>query len=267
MIDERPMVVRPADLIFFRDEKSRDKSEKHNQIGVIIDKANVIYSNSRVRSRPLVHIMNEGRFSVYHGNFSDDIRLGVIDFFRDNFKDKMIVESGIKHLLRKNTFPFVEKCIFPKKPLYANDSEYYAAWEKFIKKIRPGDIIFTTDVESLISKFICKFTHGTWSHTAIYLGNGQIQEMVTSGLRRCSIDIYKTPSRWVAAYRTPKTVETLPDQKVFFDALDSQLAEPARYAYKKVIYYGLRSYFGDHSHDWIPNSLIYSGRFFFIAQA
>lgn len=267
MTDEQPMVVRPADLIFFWDKKSRDKSEKHNQMGVIIDNGNVIYSNDRVRSISLVDILNEGRFSIYQNDFSDEIRIGAINFFRANYQKKMIVESGIRHLIGGNTLPFIEQSIFPRKPFYAGDEEYDAAWDKFMSLIRPGDAIFTTDHQSALSRFISSFTHGPWSHMALYLGDGQIQEMVTSGLRRCSINIYRTRSRWVAAYRTAKTVDTLPDPKLFFDECDRQLSEPARYAYKKVIYYGLRSFFGDHSHDWVPNSVIYSGRFFFIAQA
>lgn len=71
-----------------------------------------------------------------------------------------------------------------------------------VAKLEPRDALFTFDRTSLMSKVIARVTHGPYSHCAIFLGDGQLSEVVTSETRIAPLDIYKDRKKYlVSAYR------------------------------------------------------------------
>lgn len=74
-------------------------------------------------------------------------------------------------------------------------------FEALLKKIVPGDVLLTVNIQSLMSRFIAWVDHGVWSHGAIYLGDGDIGEMLTSGYRIGSVRVYDAPQYRVGLYR------------------------------------------------------------------
>ena len=99
-------------------------------------------------------------------------------------------------------------------------------------------------------------------------GEGLISEIVTSGFRTVSIDVYKGRQNWTAAYRPLKYIKKPPsklDMNVKHLGLMTMF-EPDRYGYRGAIKYGMKAFLGNHGHGLIPNSAIYCGDYAFIAQ-
>lgn len=130
-----------------------------------------------------------------------DIGHKVADYFEKYQYDPFSFFAGKAALFYGNKDPFVRGTLAPEYPQYENNAQREAAWKKFISQLHVGDRIVTFNHSSIISHVIASFTRGTWSHLAVYLGDGQISEFVTSGLRETSIEIYKASNYSVAAYR------------------------------------------------------------------
>jgi uncharacterized protein YycO len=55
-------------------------------------------------------------------------------------------------------------------------------------KLRPGDILLSTDPDSAVSNAIRKTTRSRYSHAAIFIGNGEFVEAVGLGVHRFLVD-------------------------------------------------------------------------------
>ena len=133
-----------------------------------------------------------------------------------------------------------------------------------IANMEPFDVIFTRDLSSRLSRFITWYTHGPFSHTAIYDGAGHIGESVTSGHRYVSLDVYKSRQYWVAAYRNVHTKDSVTVEKA-----KSILKKPHQpgYNYLGAAWAETKAYFGNNEGAETPNSMIYQGLYYCVGQA
>lgn len=169
--------------------------------------------------------------------------------------------------LHAGNLPFlITGQIFPDPPVYRNDAEYLSAWDKLTARLLPLDTIFTRDNESKLSRFIAWSTHGPWSHVATHAANGEIWESVTGGIRNVSIDVYKGRRYRVGAYRHIELLDKPMTAERAIETVSSHRFRPNAYNYVQAIRYGARSFFGDHSHALVPNSMLYQGIYVLIAQ-
>jgi hypothetical protein len=181
-------------------------------------------------------------------------------YFRIYRNSPSYFEAGLKALRNGNMQPFIECRLFPQRPFYIDDNDYNERWTIFVNSLKPGDAIYTVDTKSSLSRFIAWATHGTWSHVAWYTGDGMIWESITSGIRNVSIEVYKQRRYWLGAYRHIE----LMDAALSEDHLDGLARNDTRfrrdrYNYSCAIYYGFRSFIGDHSHNLVPNSAMFQG--------
>jgi cell wall-associated NlpC family hydrolase len=89
----------------------------------------------------------------------------------------------------------------PKFTEYNSDEEYKYAWNRVIPKMSKGDLISTFNSNSMISKIIAKIDKGSWSHSAIYIGDYKIAEAISRGVVRRDINVYKSRNIHIGIYR------------------------------------------------------------------
>jgi hypothetical protein len=142
-------------------------------------------------------------------------------------------------------------------------SEKHAeSWLRVIPKLQVADTIFTFRTKSFRSKLIAGIDSGSWSHTAIYIGNGDIVEAIGEGVVKRSIEIYNDPTIRLGVYR-PFIMTEIPKEKVVASAFE-KLGVP--YGHVMLIRLGLMKLFcpsklkpGEHPRDTSPNDIIYLG--------
>jgi len=193
-------------------------------------------------------------------------RQQIANYFLKHADRPSYFEAGLRALQCENYQLFETEELFPKRPTYRSDEEYEAAWSRFKSLLKPFDGIYTVDRSSRISRFIAWATHGTWSHVAVYIGNGEIHESVTSGLREGPLELYKGRQYWIAAYRH---VGAIAKPRSIEEVRATVASSPFRrdgYNYRGAIRFGIRAFFNDHSPDLVPNSAMYAGNRILIGQ-
>jgi hypothetical protein len=157
---------------------------------------------------------------------------------------------------------FLRGTLFPRAPQYFSDEGYEKAWLDMVSQLQPRDMIFTARLDGRVSRLIAWSTGGPFSHVGVYLGDGEMWEIVTSGERVVPISTYKGREFRTAVYRT-----FFPPPKPWAEALKEMQGRGIGYDYLGAIQHGVRSFFGEHDDSQAPNSLIYQGRLALIAQA
>lgn len=168
----------------------------------------------------------------------------------------------------ENLQPLIAGNFFPDRPTYRTGDEYEAAWRRLKVSLEPADFIFTTDLNSRLSRFIAWSTDGAWSHAAIHVGRGAIWESVTSGIRRNGpIELYKGQRYWVAAYRHCDALKRPRTEEEVAAAVRAHRFKPNAYNYRGALNFGWRAFRGDHSHALTPNSTVLQGHLVLVAHA
>src|ERR1700691_701002 len=108
----------------------------------------------------------------------------IAEYFIKHVHKPSHFEAGMAALYCGNLDPFLRGQLYPIFPIYRNQEEYDRAWDNFCSLLKPMDFILALDRSSRISKFIALATHGPWSHVGVYLGNCEMSEMLTTGVRR-----------------------------------------------------------------------------------
>jgi hypothetical protein len=264
-------VVMPGDLVLFLDTRLPvSAGNETNQVAVVVDEQGALYIGKgvigrRIRRIPLQELPSLPKVQLRrtkHAGYGDLIAR----YFLKHANQPSYFEAGLRALHCDNHQPFETGRLFPERPTYRSDDEYEAAWARFKSLLKPLDGIYTVDQSSRISRFIAWATHGTWSHVALYIGDGEIHESVTSGVREVPLEIYKGRQYWVAAYRH---IGAITNPRSVQEARASARSLPFRrdrYNYPGAIKFGLRAFFNDHSPDLVPNSAMYAGNRIFIAQ-
>jgi hypothetical protein len=259
-------IFRPADIIIFHEDGGVHETDETgcNQWAFAMSDGRALYhSKGNVRSFKLKEAYGLPNAQLLRWKPAP-LGPDIVSYLLANEKRPTHFLAGVRAMQNTNFEMFLRGELFPLSPVYESDEEYERAWSDLISQLRPRDMIFTTQLDSWLSRFIAWATKGPFSHCGIYLGDGEISEIVTSGNRIAPLEIYKGRKFRVAAYRTfaplpkkwSKTVEEC-------HAADGTPG----YSYFGAMTHGLRSFFGDHENSFTPNSLIYQGRIGFIAQA
>jgi hypothetical protein len=123
-------------------------------------------------------------------------------------------------------------------------------WNRLLSEIKTGDLLFTFNSASWISKLISRVDRGPWSHCAMYVGGGLLHEAIITGVCVRPIDVYFGPDFRVGLYRLP-----LPDgaEKVL-ERAKWQIGD--KYSYRKAILCGLQKMFGFRRTVPSPNDML-----------
>jgi hypothetical protein len=253
------------DIIIFFDWVSLTPVDESgcNQWAFVVNDKEALYIRGKVHSITLSEAYKLDSVTVIH-RFPVEVAKFIAPFLLKYRNNLMMFQICVNHLQCNNLAPFIYGGFFPPDTSYESDEEYEQAWQHLIGSLQPRDAIFTFDRRSLLSKAIAKFTHGPFSHCAVYAGEGIIHEIVTSGTRMISIDVYKGRHYRVAVYRhygkPPDTVEEM---------LEGMRREDGRtgYSYFGALLAGIKAFRGKHVEAMAPNSLILAGPLAFITQA
>jgi hypothetical protein len=261
----RGTVFRPADIIIFHEDGGLHETDSTgcNQWAFAVGDGRALYhSRGKVRSIDLATAYQLPNARLIRWK---PVALGpyIVSYLVAHQNRPSHFLAGIRAMQNTNFEMFLRGELFPRSPIYESDEQYEQSWKSFISQLMPRDMIFTTQLDSLVSRFIAWATEGPFSHCALYLGNGEISEIVTSGNRIVDISVYKGRNYRVAAYRT-----FAPSPKKWKETVEECRAADGTpgYSYYGAISHGIRSFFRDHDNSFVPNSLIYQGSAGFIAQ-
>src|SRR5665213_3397693 len=244
-----------------------------NRVAVVVDDAKALFIGCNKFGLKRVEVFSLGlpvmegqNITILKSSFGESNGL-IVNFFLSAQNDPNVFEAGLKALHAGNLPLLLGGHLFPEEPIYLSDEEYLTAWHNLKSCLLPFDSIFTRDNESKLSRFIAWSTHGPWSHVAQHVSDGRIWESVTSGVREASIDVYKGRRFRVAIYRHIQLLDEPMTAQRAAEIVSSHPFRPNSYNYVQAARYGLKSFFGDHSHALVPNSMIYQGIYVPIAQA
>jgi hypothetical protein len=269
------LVLRPADIVVFLDERFPNDSDTQpgemqvNRVAVVVDEHGALSLRPNAIPRlvevvPLQNIPALRNLQVrsvvdHHSN-------EIAQFFITHANRPTHFEAGLRALHEGNLQPLIAGGFFPKRQVYTTDGEYQAAWHTWKANLAPLDFIFTRDLKSRLSNFIAWATDGEWSHAALHVGDGEIAESVTSGIRRVPVELYEERRYWVAAYRRVDAA-VHPKAKPEVDAaVRSHHFRLNAYNYRGALTYGWKAFRGDHSHALTPNSQVLQGNLMFMGH-
>jgi hypothetical protein len=261
--------VHPADLLLYFDpSSSKPVDDGVNQVAIIIDERHaLLVEPGRAQELPLSNLGTLQNAHFRHVIEDPNTADSVVDYFTRHRKNPAYLEAGFRAYQQQN-FRFFADGPFPERPHYVDQASYDAAWKTFEASLRPHDCIFTTCRTSITSRLIAWATDGPWSHCATYLGEGEIWESVTSGIRYERLDVYRGRKFWIAAYRHVRFCENPPSME---QARNSVIEASAQYKqgynYGMALWNGLRAFVGRHAEArGVPNSIILQGSYALVAH-
>jgi len=254
-----------GDVILFFDPKSTEplSDAGTNQAAVVIDSQRAVYFRRGVRILLMSDIWNLQNLERRRSASGYDPQL-VANYFLRHIEKPAYVSAGLSAYSQLNMSPFIMGDLFPARPTYETSTEYAAAWEQMVASLSPMDCLFTAMPGDPLSRFIAWYTHGPFSHVAIYDGDGFISETVTAGTRYVPITTFRNRGMWVAAYRNVHN-----KGGVTAEQAKAILNKPFRpgYNYLGAAWAGTKAFFGNHTGAMTPNSMIYQGIYSFLGQA
>ncbi len=158
----------------------------------------------RVPMRILAKLTKKYKIHIYQYKQSNEQwAQRVADFFAWHHYDFRLVKLFITSFNDEET----DKKLFEELPKLVphldqiSESEYEKRWTTLLEIMQPGDTFFTGNPGRSLSKIITQIAGDPWSHTGIAYGGDQVQEMLTSGLIRRSILVYKDGTTRIGLYR------------------------------------------------------------------
>ena len=141
------------------------------------------------------------------GEKAENIRSRLEDYFSLNEDNPVAVQHTMNCIRRE---PIDDLTQYP--PLQYDKS--VDRLDDLIKQANPGDILFTFDNSSGISKLVRTYDRGMWSHVGIIGSDGLFYHTTTSGMKKDSIESLYSESCDLGLYRL----------KIFGDDVDSKFA-------------------------------------------
>jgi hypothetical protein len=191
-------------------------------------------------------------------------------FFTQNKPNAELFFQGLNALGRRDNEFFKYPIRLPILPP-TNPQEFEERWQRMQQIVRPADCIMIFDNTSFISRMIAAVDRGVWSHVAGYPGNGNVLELILSGMVERSLDTYRSPRYRIGIYRARPSnggAEYADDLKRIHAFLTRQRAPigRTRYDYLKVVKLGFVKTFGIRlkqptDYDVTPNDMARSVNF------
>lgn len=253
----------PGTMVIFFDKGTKQPPDESgcNQTGVLLTNRNILF----VRNGKLVEInftkLNPLlAFALPFRSLKLSSR--ILKYFESNKGNQHLFMLGLEALKVQGEEFSPPPIIMPKLTTYKSVEAYEDAWNNLLPQLQKADLVCTFNEKSLLSMLIANLDKGTWSHSALYVGGGQICEAIKDGVVKRDIKVYKNKHIHIGIYRrfdmTPQLAEA---------AVQRALLVIGRgYSYRKAMRLGLRLVFGlkidlYRPGDVTPNGLIYRGGF------
>lgn len=189
-------------VVLFLDPKLNRLPDEtgYNQIGIVVSDCEILCRRGNRVSR-LSKIESANNKCDIYKPVSEQLTANVVEYFSKNIVSSRIFDLGITALLNKAPVDLFDHPLlmpdFKKLPCV----DFEQRWNRVEAVVKPGDIVFTYDTESFISKFIANLDKGAWSHVGIYVGDGYICEAITNGVVQRPITEYKNKKIRMGIYR------------------------------------------------------------------
>jgi hypothetical protein len=245
-------------IITFFDTKTKLPAGKSecNQVGILIEENKILYCRKKYGQKVMEIDVNKIKATkmFLYALQDKELSLKITNYFKINRKDYRRVKAGVSAIVSQRINFFDYPVIFPKLTKWHSAGEYERSWGNLIGQLQPADVVCTFDEKSMISRLISFIDKGPWSHTAMYMGNGEISEAIFCGLVKRKIHVYKNKHIHVGIYR--KLDASADDIKDILGRARSMLAIGFKYNYKGVILLGIKKIFGIHSELPSPNDFV-----------
>ncbi len=121
-------------------------------------------------------------------------------FFTGNVLNTFLMNRGLHALAQGPRDLFASPIKLPiLRPI--TESEWKLRWQELPNFLQKLDTIQVFDGTSRISRFLAAVDRGSWSHTAMYSGDGTVIEAITSGVTERSLEVYMRPGVRIGIYR------------------------------------------------------------------
>lgn len=251
----------PGSAVVFHDDDSKLQPDETgcNQIGILMDNSKILFCRNRKLIKADTNKISASKMLLYP--FKDEeISLGIFKYFQERVKDYRLFNYGLTQI-KSNHFEFLySQDILPILRKWISSADYENAWINLVSKMQKGDLICVFNEKSIISKCISVIDKGPWSHCAMYIGNGEISEAITTGVVRRIIDVYKNKYIHIGLYRTFDITPEIQNSVV--NKYLSLIGY--KYNYKGVLLLGFKKLFGLEFKIGSPNDLVCNGSLYLV---
>jgi hypothetical protein len=236
----------PGSIIFFFDKRTKEAPGLKtgcNQTGIFLTESTIIFCRDRrIREIHGTELKGTKVEIIAH---SDTERIPqLIRFFENSRQNYRLFLLGLRALKFNNFEVFKVPEIMPTFHNYSSIDEYESAWKRVISKLKIGDHICIFNQKSIISKLIAFIDKGSWSHVGIYAGDGEIFEVISQGIVKRKVNVYKKEYIHLGVYRV-FGIDT--NKKMLEDFISSNFIRSNSgegYPYLKALYLGIRTILG-----------------------
>lgn len=145
-------------------------------------------------------VLRPKRIEAYEIKGSASELAAIETFFTSNVLNTFLMNRGLHAVAHGPRDLFANPIKLPiLSPI--TESEWTQRWQRLSNVLQKFDTIQVFDEASRISRFVAALDRGSWSHTAIYSGDGQVIEAITSGVTERSLDVYRRPGIRIGVYR------------------------------------------------------------------
>lgn len=257
-----------GNMIFFVDKKSKEKIGPKtgcNQTGIFISDRDIVFVRKRkIRKIDIDEL--KGSKVIISKHQDNALIPKIINYFKGIGHNYRLFNLGIRALVGENLKVFNSESIMPSFKKFTSEIEHEDAWSELISKLKKGDLIFTFNSNSRISKLIAAIDNGSWSHCGIYVGEGNILEAISIGRVVRNIEVYKNQNIHLGVYRSGTEKPSLIGETI--NKFVSEEVGPG-YGHLKAIILGIKTVLGLNDDkfsptDVTPNGLIYSGSIYLV---
>lgn len=235
----------------------------YNKTGYVSKSGRVVFPYRRSLRTDRVEIIERRSHTVVPLSFMSNPD-NLEKFFTQNKPNAELFFQGLNALGRRDDEFFEYPIRLPILPP-TNAQEFEERWQRMQHIVRPADCIMIFDTTSYISRLMAAVDRGVWSHVAGYAGNGNVFELILSGMVERPLDTYRSPLYRIGIYRARPSnggAEYAADPKRIHAFLANSRASIGRthYDYLKVVKLGFVKTFGirlkqPSDHDVTPNDM------------
>ena len=254
--------VEAGDVVLFLDAETSQAPDHSgaNQVGIVDTQRQVLFCRARtVVARDLGSVRAHATQVLRLRE--PEYRNRVLAYFNNHRGHYRLFLTGLRALQVGNLFLFDTPSPMPSARTFHSYKDFESSWDTLELSAQVGDAIFTFDRRSTISRIIAWIDQGAWSHVAVYVGDGLIQEAVAAGVVRRELRTYRDARFHVGLYRFYQPIR---DSAAALHYADTTLG--MKYNYWGAVALGVATLLHRRTRERTPNGIIYGGRFFLVTH-
>ena len=195
-------------ICYFLDRNPFHKPDStgFNRVGYSTERETMIYQRDHKFIEIPLKKLHPKRLEAFEIKGSASELAAIETFFTGNVLNTFLMNRGLHAVAQGPRSLFANPIKLPiLSPI--TDSEWVQRWQKLPNVLQKLDLVQVFDESSRISRLIAAVDRGSWSHSAMYSGDGKVMEAITSGVTERSIDVYRRQGIRIGVYRIPVIVD------------------------------------------------------------